>query len=185
MTQLSSPLVKELITIFKEVNIVKFGSFILKDGSLSRVYIDLRILSNFPKEFKDTAKIMANYIRNDSDIEPFDGIIAPPLAGIPLGVALALELKKEFYLAREKPKKHGTKKLIEGNISEKRILIVDDVFTTGVSKTSLLKAIRDHGGIVNSILVVINRTLKKGKLSEFEKQNRVKVHYLISLEDLF
>jgi orotate phosphoribosyltransferase len=184
MTQLPSSLVKDLISIFKEVNVVKYGNFELKNGSLSKVYIDLRILPNYPKEFRDTIRIMANFIKSNSNIEPFNGIIAPPLAGIPLGVALALELKKEFYLARIKPKKHGTKKFIEGNISKKHILIIDDVFTTGESKIPLLNKIRDHGGTVKTILVVINRIPKKEKLREFEEQNRVKVFYLLSLEDL-
>jgi len=177
--------VNELISILKKANVVQFGSFQLKDGSLSKVYFDLRVLSNYPKEFKKTIKVIADYIKRNVDIGPFDGIIAPPLAGIPLGVALALELDKEFYLARLQPKTHGTKKLIEGNISKKRILIVDDVITTGESKSPLLKAIRDNEGIVETLLVIINRTPDAVKLREFEQQNQVKVHYLLSLEDLF
>jgi len=184
MTQLSSVVVKELISIFKKTNVVQFGSFQLKDGSLSKVYFDLRVLSNYPKEFKKTIKIIADYIKINADIGPFDGIIAPPLAGIPLGVALALELDKEYYLARLQPKAYGTKKFIEGNISKKRILIVDDVITTGGSKIPLLKAIRDNEGRVESLFVVVNRTPDAVKLAEFEQQNQVKVHYLLSLEDL-
>ncbi len=184
LNQLSSSLVSKLVSIFKEVDAVKFGSFELKDGSLSKVFIDLRILSNYPKEFQETVKIMASYIESDSDIGQFDGIVAPPLAGIPLGVALALEMNKEFYLARYQTKKHGTKKLIEGDISKKRILLVDDVFTAGESKVPLVNEIRDHGGIVNTLSVVINRSSKKEKLTEFEQKHQVKVNYLLSLEDL-
>jgi orotate phosphoribosyltransferase len=184
MTQLSSSSVKELITIFKETNVVKVGSFELKNGSLSKVYIDLRVLPNYPKGFRQTIKIIANIIRSNTDIGFFDGIIAPPLAGIPLGVALALKLNKEFYLARLQPKKHGTRRLIEGDISKKRILIVDDVLTTGESKIPILNAIRDNGGIVDTLFVVINRIPEKEKLTEFEEQNRVKIHYMLSLEDL-
>ena len=176
--------IKELISILKEANVVQFGSFQLKNGSLSKIYFDLRVLSNYPKEFKKTTKIIADFIQKNADIGPFDGIIAPPLAGIPLGVALALELDKEFYLARLQSKTHGTKKLIEGNISQKRILIIDDVITTGGSKIPLLKAIRDNEGIVETLFVVINRTPDAVKLAEFEQQNQVKVHYLLSLEDL-
>lgn len=184
MTQLSSSMVKKLISIFKETNVVKFGSFELKNGSLSKVYIDLRVLPSYPKEFQETIKIMANAVKIDTDIGHFDGIIAPPLAGIPLGVALALEMNKEFYLARYKPKTHGTKKLIEGDISKKRIVIVDDVFTTGESKLPIIRAIRDNGGIVDTLAVVINRAPNETDLTKFEELNRVKVHYLLSLEDL-
>ncbi len=184
MTQLSSSMVKELISIFKETNVIKFGSFELKNGSLSKVYIDLRVLPSYPKGFQETIKIMASAMKIDTDIGYFDGIIAPPLAGIPLGVALALELDKEFYLARLKPKTHGTKELIEGDISKKRIIIVDDVFTTGESKTPIIRTIRDNGGIVDMCSVVINRAPNETNLTKFEELNRVKVHYLLSLNDI-
>ena len=127
---------------------------------------------------------MAQFISSDTDIGPFDGIIAPPMAGIPLGVALALEMNKEFYLARSKPKSHGSKKLIEGDISKKRLLVIDDVFTTGESKVPLLKAIRDYGGIVKTMSVVINRTPKQEKLIEFEQKYQVRVHHFLLLKDL-
>ncbi len=184
MKHLSSSLEKELTSIFKETDVIQFGNFELKNGSLSKVYIDLRVLPNYPKEFQETIKILANSIRSNTDIGSFDGIIAPPLAGIPLGVALALEMNKEFYLARLKPKKHGNRRLIEGNITKKRIIIVDDVITTGESKVPILNAIRENGGMADTIYVVINRAATKEKLTEFEQQNRVKVHYLLSLKDL-
>ena len=182
MTQLKPSIVTKLLLMYKEVKVVKFGSFELKDGSLSKVFIDLRILPNFPNEFQETIRIMADQIHND--IGPFDGIIAPPLAGIPFGMALALQLNKEFYLARLQSKDHGTKELIEGDVAKKHILLVDDVFTFGGSKVPLLNAIRDRGGIVDSLFVVINRSPKKNILPEFEQQHRVKVQYLLSLEDL-
>ena len=182
MTRLEPSSLTKLLLMFKGVNVVKLGSFKLKDGTLSKVFIDLRILPNFPNEFQETIRIMADQI--DNDIGPFDGIIAPPLAGIPFGMALALELNKEFYLARLQPKDHGTKKLIEGDVTKKRILLVDDVFTTGESKVPLVNAIRDHGGIVNTLSVVINRAPKKEKQIEFEQKHQIKIHNLLSLEDL-
>ncbi len=112
MTRLSSFLAKWLISTLQKVKVVKFGNFLLKDGSNSTEYIDLRILPNFPKKFQETISIAADFFRKNVDINTCDGIIAPPLAGIPLGVALALELDKEFYLARLQPKDHGTKKII-------------------------------------------------------------------------
>ncbi|MFX0211101.1 MAG: orotate phosphoribosyltransferase [Candidatus Hodarchaeota archaeon] len=184
MTRLSSSLAKHLISTLQKANVVKFGNFILKDGSSSTVYIDLRILPNFPEEFQETISIAADYIRENVNINSFNGIIVPPLAGIPLGVALALELNKEFYLARLRAKEHGTKKIIEGNIFNKRILLVDDVITSGESKIPFLKAIRSHGAEVNSLFVFINRMPNKENMKEFELQNNISLSYLLSLEDL-
>jgi orotate phosphoribosyltransferase len=184
VTRLSSSSAKQLILTLQKVNVVKFGNFILKDGSRSTVYIDLRILPNFPNEFQETISIAADFLRKNVDINTCDGIIAPPLAGIPLGVALALELDKEFYLARFQPKDHGTKKLIEGNISNKRILLIDDVITSGESKIPLINDIRDHGADIISVFVFINRMSDKESITEFEQQNKISISYLLSLQDL-
>lgn len=184
MSQFPLALTKQLISTLENINVLKFGEFTLKDGSKSSVYIDLRILPNFPEEFQEIIDIAADYIRNSEIIGKFDGIIAPPLAGIPLGVALALKLKKKFFLARLEPKNHGTKKLIEGNISNNRILLIDDVITSGESKIPLLNTIRSHGGKIDSLFVFINRMTNKENMREFERQNSIKLSYLLSLEDL-
>ena len=170
--------------ILQRVNVVQFGNFTLKDGSISPVYIDLRILPNFSQEFKAIIKLTSNYIKRAKLDEEFDGIIAPPLAGIPLGTALALELEKEFYLARIQPKDHGTHKLIEGNIKNKRILVVDDVITSGISKAPILKSISDHDGILAGLFVFVNRMNKAQDTTEFEKKYKLSMNYLLSLENL-
>lgn len=184
MLRLSQTLTKQLVLTLEKVNVLRFGDFELKDGSRSSFYVDLRILPNFPMEFQEITRIAADYIQNSGQIGFFDAIVAPPLAGIPLGVALALKLKKEYFLARLERKKHGTQKLIEGNISNKRILMVDDVITSGGSKIPLLNMIRNHGAEVNSIFVFINRLPKKELLNKFEQENNVKLSFLLSIEDL-
>lgn len=184
MGSLNHEEVKRVISILKSINVVKYGKFTLKDGSISPIYIDLRILPNFPKEFKELMKITTEYLEKLKIDEKIDGIIAPPLAGIPFGVALALNLNKEFYLARMKPKEHGTKKLIEGDISGKRILIVDDVITSGGSKIPIINAIKDNDGIPVALFVFVNRIHSKEELLKFEKEASSKVEFLLSLDDL-
>lgn len=185
MTRLSLALTKQLISTLEKISVLRFGDFKLKDGSRSSVYIDLRILPNFPEEFQEIINIAADYIRKSESIGAFDGIIAPPIAGIPLGVTLALKLKKKFFLARLEPKNHGTRKLIEGNISKKRILMVDDVITSGGSKIPLLNAIRSHGGKIDSLFVFINRMPNKEVIKKFEQECNITLSFLLSLEDLF
>lgn len=184
LIDLTNSEIQELVKILLKVNVVKFGNFTLKDGSTSPVYIDLRILPNFSKEFKAIIKLTSHYIKRSKLDKKFDGIIAPPLAGIPLGTALALELEKEFYLARIQPKDHGTKKLIEGNIENKRILVVDDVITSGISKLPIFKAISDHGGILAGLFVFVNRIANPKDRITFEKESGLTLNYLLSLEEL-
>ena len=185
LIKLTDSEIKELVDILQRVNVVQFGKFTLKDGSISPVYIDLRILPNFPREFKTIIDLTSKYIkRSKLDVE-FDGIVAPPLAGVPLGTALALKLDKEFYLTRMQVKDHGTKKMIEGNIQNKRILIIDDVITSGSSKIPIIKTILDHGGSIAGLVVFVNRIEIIQDQLEFEKQYALSLNYLLKLENLF
>ncbi|PWI49008.1 hypothetical protein CEE45_03580 [Candidatus Heimdallarchaeota archaeon B3_Heim] len=184
LINLTNSEIQELVKILQKVNVVQFGSFTLKDGSISPVYIDLRILPNFPNEFKAIIKLTSKYIKRSRLDEEFDGIIAPPLAGIPLGAALALELEKEFYLARIQQKDHGTKKLIEGNIRNKRILLVDDVITSGISKVPILKTILDHEGILAGLFVFVNRINNPQDQTNLEERFDLSLTNLLCLENL-
>ncbi len=175
---------RRFVNLLKEVEIIKYGNFILKDGSESSVYIDLRILPNFPAIFKEIIKITAQYFIQTRLVETFDGIITPPLAGIPLGVALAQELNKAFYLAREKPKNHGQRKLIEGEIASKRILVIDDVITSGSSKIGIFEAIKEHNGQLVGLFVFINRMTSPKRLDEILKEYGIQFFSLLSLNDL-
>jgi len=184
MSSKSSEWKKELINILHKIGAVNFGKFELKNGSISPVYIDLRILPNFPAVFVQSIRIAGHFLKNEGIITSIDGLTAPPLAGVPLGVALAIELNKPFYLARTMPKNHGTKKIIEGDVFGKRILVVDDVITSGKSKTPFIRSIVDNGGFIECIFVFVNRMHSIDDLKRFEIKNGVKVISLLTLEDL-
>lgn len=183
MRELSREHKRHLISILQKIGVVRYGEFILKDGSKSSVYIDLRNLPNFPEEYEEVIEVVSEYFQTENFITEFDGIISPPLAGIPLGLALAIKLKKEFYLARLVPKEHGTQKIIEGDIRDKRILVVDDVITSGGSKLPIITAIRDHGAVTTALFVFVNR-MKSTDLENFETENNIPVHYLFSLKGI-
>ncbi|MFW9855560.1 MAG: orotate phosphoribosyltransferase [Candidatus Thorarchaeota archaeon] len=182
MTGLSHQQRIRLMSILKKVGVIKFGNFTLKDGSTSKIYIDMRILPNFPLEFIETIDLASVYLGNTGILNNTDCFIAPPLAGVPLATALSLSLHKPYFLARMEPKAYGTKKQIEGNITGKTILVIDDVITSGGSKQPIIKAIRDQGGFVNYIFVFVNRMKSNEELADFEVNNSLQVHYLLSLE---
>jgi len=110
-------------------------------------------------------------------------VVAIPLAGIPFGTLIANQLHKPFYLLRKEPKKHGLKKLIEGEIKNgQKILIVDDLISSGFSKLFAVNALREEGANVENLFVFIDRT--SDTLTDFEKDHSIKVHYLINVEDI-
>jgi orotate phosphoribosyltransferase len=141
----------------------------------------LRVIPNFPKAFKDLIKLAVSYLsENCSNIE---GVVAIPLAGIPFGTMIANQLHLPFYLLRKEPKEHGLKKLIEGEIKNgQKILLVDDLISSGFSKLFAVNSLREEGADVENLFVFIDRTLEG--LTDFEKKHNIKVHYLINSKDI-
>lgn len=141
----------------------------------------MRVIPNFPKAFEDLIKLAVSYLsENCSNIE---GVVAIPLAGIPFGTMIANQLHLPFYLLRKEPKEHGLKKLIEGEIKTgQKILLVDDLISSGFSKLFAVNSLREEGADVENLFVFIDRTSEG--LTDFEKEHSIKVHYLINSKDI-
>jgi orotate phosphoribosyltransferase len=157
-----------------EIQALKFGDFTLASGDKSKFYIDLRFLPSFPKIFSKFLNEMHNYIESNLDVE---GVIGIPLAGIPFATGLSLKTNLPMYLLRKTSKNHGMKKLIEGpSIKSKSILLVDDLISSGHSKEFAIKAIRDLGGKISNLLVLINRGTQD--FSAWEEKWKIKINSL-------
>jgi orotate phosphoribosyltransferase len=139
----------------------KVGEFTLTSGKKSNFYVDIKQASTDPKILKEIAESMANLVSGENIIAGME------LGAVPIAVALALETKKPFLIIRKKERAHGTGKLIEGNMkSGDRILLVEDVTTTGRSVVAAAEIIRKEGGIVNRVLVVVDREEGASQLME-------------------
>ena len=77
-----------LSTRLLEAGCIQFGTFTLKSGLTSPIYIDLRLLVSHPPLLREVARAMARTARELM----FERIAAVPYAGLPIGVALALEM---------------------------------------------------------------------------------------------
>ena len=153
-----------------DIGCVKFGQFKLKSGLISPIYIDLRLLVSHPDVLRSVAKAMATLIggcresdekskiENPKSKIPFDRLAAIPYAGLPIGVAVALETGFPLIYPRKEAKDYGTAKLIEGDFKVgETALLVDDLITKGTSKIESLKPLTDAGLIVKDVLVLIDR----------------------------
>ena len=142
--------VKEFAIFLHQSGAIKFGNFKLSSGKESAYYVDLRVVPSFPHQFRKMIKSLQNLISDKIGLDGFDYIASVPTSGLVIASALAIETVKPLIYIRQKPKDYGTGSLIEGKIAEgSRVILVDDVGTTGHSLLNAIKALKDAKIIVD------------------------------------
>ena len=150
--------VKEFATFLYKNDVIKFGNFTLASGKDSSYYIDLRLVPSFPHQFRKMIKNLQNLIIEKIGLDDFDSFASVPTGGLVVTSALAIETVKPLIYVRNKPKEHGTTKSIEGKISAgMKVVMVDDVMTTGTSVLNGIKQLKESGLSISDVFVIINR----------------------------
>jgi orotate phosphoribosyltransferase len=150
--------VKEFAIFLQESGAIKFGNFKLSSGKDSAYYIDLRLVPSYPHQFRKMMKAFQNLISEKIGLDSFDCIASVPTSGLVIASALSIETVKPLIYIRQKPKEYGTSSVIEGKVSEgSRILLIDDVGTTGLSLMNAIKALKDVKMVVIAAFVIVNR----------------------------
>jgi len=142
----------ELKRLLKECGAIQFGRFVLTSGAVSDYYIDIKKAITNPKVLKKIVNAMAEYT------EGYDLLAGMELGAVPLVVALSLETDIPYVIIRKEKREHGTGKQIEGlEVKGKRVLVIEDVTTSGGSVAKIIKTIRENQGIVDEVLTVVDR----------------------------
>jgi orotate phosphoribosyltransferase len=150
--------VKEFATFLYKNEVIKFGNFTLASGKDSSYYIDLRLVPSFPHQFRKMIKNLQNLIIEKIGLDDFDSLASVPTGGLVVTSALAIETVKPLIYVRNKPKEHGTTKSIEGKTSAgMKVVMVDDVMTTGTSVLNGIKQLKESGLSISDVFVIINR----------------------------
>jgi uridine monophosphate synthetase len=169
----------QLATQLHGIGCVKFGEFKLKSGLMSPIYIDLRLLVTHPSVLKQAAAAMGDKLSN---VESFDRLAAIPYAGLPIGVAVALETGKPLIYPRKEAKDYGTAKLIEGEYKPgETVVLVDDLITKGTAKIEALKPLLDEGLRVKDLVVLIDR--EQGGKEELASRG-IRLHAVMTLTQM-
>jgi len=150
--------VKEFAIFLYKNNIIRFGNFTLASGKNSSYYVDLRLIPSYPHQFRKMIKNLQNLIVEKTGLNDFDCLASVPTGGLVVTSALAIEIVKPLIYVRSKPKEHGTTKSIEGKISAgMKVVMVDDVVTTGTSVLNGINQLKEAGLLVSDLYVIINR----------------------------
>jgi orotate phosphoribosyltransferase len=156
-------LVEELAMVLVKVRGLQIGTFTLSSGKLSSYYVDLRTVPSFPGAYRYVIDCYLSLIKNEVGLDKFDAIAGIPTAGLAFSSPVALQLQKPMIYVRKEEKNYGHMKRIEGMIKPGwKVLIMDDLVTTGRSILSGIDAIKEEGGEVEHVAVLIDR-LEGGK----------------------
>ena len=137
-----------------EAGCIKFGSFTLKSGLQSPIYIDLRQIISYPKLLE---QIGAAYLPLLEQLT-FDRIAGLPYAAIPIATAVSLQGNYPMIYPRKEVKTYGTKAEIEGEYhAGETIVVIDDLATTGGSKFEAIEKLTGVGLVVKDVVVLVDR----------------------------
>ena len=149
--------VLEMALFLLKSDSLKFGLYTLASGKQSPYYIDLRILQSFPRYFRLTIIALRDLISKEIGSD-FDSLGSIPTSGLIFASALGYEMLKPLLYVRKESKMYGRRKMVEGYLRPgEKVLLVDDVATTGTSLSNTIKVIRENGAIVKDAVAIISR----------------------------
>lgn len=180
---------EQLAKAFRDTGSFKWDhtdGFKLASGEISPFYVDCRALMAHP----EARRLVAQLAYDGLVRVEFDCLGGLEIGAIPIAVtisdfACAASPPKIWrtFVVRKQAKDHGLGKLIEGSIQPgDRVLIVDDVLTSGGSLLKAVRAARDAGLQVDHALVIVDRQEQGGK-ARIEKE-QVHLMSLLTIQDL-
>ena len=152
----------ELIQRIKETAYLE-GDFTLRSGKKSKYYLDKYLFETCPDILKALGEAFAAHVTEDVTL-----IAGAELGGIALAAATAMATDRNWVIVRNSKKGYGTGKMIEGAIRPgDRVLLVEDIATTGGQVVEAAKILTEAGAVVQKIVCTIDR--KQGAQENIER----------------
>ena len=173
---------KEFSAFLYEKKIIRFGDFTLASGKKSPYYIDLRLVPSYPIYYRKMIKGLQNIIAKDVGLENFHSLVSVPTGGLVVAASLAIEIVKPIIYVRKEAKEHGTGKAVEGvTCQDMKLLMIEDVVTSGGSVINAIKSIKDEKMQVTDTYAIVDRM--EGATEALQNEG-VKLHSLLTIKQI-
>ncbi len=150
-----------------------------KSGILSPIYVDNRQLIYHPRAWHTVIDGFQAVIKS-LDAELIAGVA---VGGVPHSSALAYAMNMPSIFVRKASKGHGKARRIEGGaVKRKKVVLLEDLVTTGGSSLSAVRALRQGGAIVSDLIAIVSYGFDEAARA-FEQAD-VKLHTLTDFETL-
>ncbi len=185
----------EFIEFLVKNQVITFGEFTLKSGRKSPYFINMGAVCDGKSSYelgKFFAKIMIEKFPKGLDI-----IFGPAYKGIPLAVSASIAMSKEsgksigWVFDRKEEKIHGDRGAFVGSKikKESRIVIIDDVLTTGGTKEEAIEKVKStFGAEIKAIFIAVDREevgIAKLATEEFTEKTWIPVYAIEKISNIF
>jgi orotate phosphoribosyltransferase len=130
------------------------GTFRLRSGRTATTYFDKYLFEADPAILREVAEQMVPLVPDDTEV-----LAGLELGGVPVATALSLATGLPAAFVRKQAKAYGTARLAEGAVIKgRRVLVIEDVITTGGQVARSTSDLRDRGADLDTVLCVIDRS---------------------------
>ena len=147
----------DLLKLFEETHALLNGHFELRSGLHSNRFFQCALLLQYPRVAAQVCEALVEKMKTTLGEQQVDTVIAPALGGISVGHEVARVLGTRFIFAEKNEQKALTMRRFKIEKGE-RFLVAEDVITRGGRVQETVDIVREHGGIVQSIGVLVDRS---------------------------
>lgn len=168
MNQIDRQIANKLLQI-KAIKLQPTNHFTWASGWFSPIYCDNRKTLSFPEVRTFIKEAFVKTI--NENFKDFDVIAGVATGAIAQGALVAEAMNKPFVYVRSQAKEHGMGNQIEGQLDKnKKVVVIEDLISTGGSSLSAVKAIREANCKVVGMLAIFTYNFQKA-IDNFEKEN--------------
>ncbi|MFB6106582.1 MAG: orotate phosphoribosyltransferase [Halobacteriaceae archaeon] len=164
-----------LVAALRDADAVRFGEFELSHGGTSNYYVDKYLFETDPRSLNLVAE---RFAERTGDAK----LAGVALGAVPLVAVTSAKSGAPYVIVRKERKEYGTGNRIEGRLEAgERVVVLEDVATTGKSALDAVEALRAAGAVVDRVVVVVDR--QEGA-RELLAEHGVELESLLTAEDL-